>query len=156
MDIGFYLIDADHSEKCNAIIDTINNMVDSHPYDNIILFNNQYNRIDNNNKKFPILHINQAKYFDGYLLVFDTKSTIISKTFPAPKKQFLYVDEASWSKDGSIPVLFWHSIFLNPNIILIASNESIKDLLTLCWDPPVSIMPNINAKDLYESILQLQ
>lgn len=153
MDIGFYLINADHSTKCDMIIDTINSMISNHPYDNIILFNSQYNRIDN--KKFPIIHINQAKYFSGHLILFDTKSAMITKTFPAPKKQLLYIDEISWSNDGSVPALFWHSIFLNPNIALIANNDTTKDLLSLCWDPPLSVMSKINEKDLYESILKL-
>lgn len=154
MDIGFYLINADHSDKCNLIIDTINKMVDNHPYDNIILFNNQYNRIDNN-KKFPIIHINQAKYFGGFLVLFDIKSAIISKTFPSPQKQLLYLDETSWSNDSKMPVLFWHNIFLNTNISILASNQEIKDLLTICWEPPLAIMSTINEKELYESIAKL-
>lgn len=154
MDIGFYLINADHSEKCNAIIDTLNRMVENHPYDNIILFNNQYNRIDNE-KKFPILHINQAKYFRGCLILFDIKSVVVTKSFPSPAKQLLYLDDIPWSKDGNTPVLFWHDIFLNPDISIIADSETTKDLLTLCWRAPTSVMPKINEKELYDSIIKI-
>ncbi|MEX0594976.1 MAG: hypothetical protein WD512_00640, partial [Candidatus Paceibacterota bacterium] len=132
MDIAFYVIYADHSDKCNKIIDTLNNLVDMCPYDNIILFNSQYNRTDAV-KKFPIIHLNQAKYFRGILICFDIKSSMITKTFPAPEKQILYIDETSWSNDSTIPMMFWQGIYSNPDIKLVAKNEEIKDLLSICW-----------------------
>ena len=85
MDIGFYIISADQSEQYTSIINTINDMVKNHPYDNIILFNNAYNRIDEH-KRFPIMALNQAKYFRGVLICFDIKSLAVTKSFPAPKK----------------------------------------------------------------------
>lgn len=152
MNIGFYIIDADHSEKCNSIISTINELVENNPYANVILFNSQYNRVDNFNKKFPILHINQAKYFRGVLVCFDAKSAMITKTFPAPTKQILYVEDLSWSNDPSLPALFWQGIYNNTNIKLIAKNQEISDLLEICWLKPIAIINDINAKDLYEAI----
>lgn len=151
MDIGFYLIDADYSDKCNTIINALNSMVSEHMYDNIILFNNQYNRADNN-KKFPIIHLNQAKYFNGVLVVFDIKSVMITKTFIAPKKQILYVDDIEWKNDHTIPVLFWQSIYVNPDISVIAKNQEIFDLLEICWSKPEGIMENINHKEIYDVI----
>ncbi len=151
MDIGFYLINADHSDKTTSIIETINDMVNEHPYDNIILFNNQYNRIDTN-KKFPIIHLNQAKYFKGILVVFDIKSAMITKNFPANKKQFLYVDEIYWNTSEPIPFLFWKSILDNDNIDSIAKTEKISDLLEICWKAPVAKMQTINSRELYDII----
>lgn len=154
MDLAFYLIRADHSEKCNNIITVLNDMVDQNPYDNIILFNSQYDRTDNN-KKFPIIHINQAKYFRGTLICFDIKSAMITKTFPSPKNQILYIDDLSWTNDHSIPVMFWKSIYDNNNIHLIAKDESIADLLDICWSRPIATIDNINAKELHSVITKI-
>lgn len=154
MDIGFYLTSASHSEKIDSIISTINSMVDERPYDNIILFNSDYNRIDNN-KKFPIIHINQAKYFRGYLFVFDVKSAMITKTFPSNEKQFLYVDEIPWSTEEPTPLLFWQSIFNSENIETIAKNKQIYDLLEICWKTPISIIDTINSQGLYDVITKI-
>jgi hypothetical protein len=154
VDIAFYLINADHSDKCNRIIDILNDMIDQHPYDNIILFNSQFNRTDSN-KKFPIIHLNQAKYFRGKLVCFDIKSAMVTKTFPSPEKQILYVDELSWSNDHTIPVMFWHGIYVNPDIKLIARNKEIEDLLSICWSQPIATIENINAKELYDVITKV-
>jgi len=154
VDIAFYLTHADHSEKSNIIINTINDMCSNHPYDNIILFNSQYNRVDSD-KKFPIIHLSQAKYFRGILLVFDIKSAMITKTFPSPRKQILYLDDMPWSSDHSIPALFWQSIYINPNIYTIAKNQEIYDLFEICWSKPIGTMNNINHKELYDAIISL-
>lgn len=154
MDIAFYLTTADHSEKIDPIISSINQMVDDHPYDNIILFNNTYNRIDTN-KKFPIIHINQAKYFKGYLFLFDIKSAMITKTFPSSKKQFLYIDQIPWTTDEPTPVLFWKSIFDFENIETIAKNEQISDILEICWKKPISTVESINSEELYNVITKI-
>lgn len=154
MDIGFYLINVDHSEKNDSIINTINEIVNNHPYDNVVLFNSQYDRIDSD-KKFPIIHLNQAKYFRGYLVLFDIKSAIITKTFPSPQKQLLYVDDLAWSRDRTIPALFWNSVYANNDIQLLAKNQEIYDIVDLCWSTPMGIMENINSKELYNVISQL-
>lgn len=154
MDIGFYLINVDHSPKNDIIINTINNMIDDNPYDNIVLFNSRYDRIDSE-KKFPIIHINQAKYFRGYLFLFDIKSAIITKTFPSPVKQILYVDTLGWVKDKTIPSLFWNGIYDNTDIALIAQNQEIHDILNLCWSEPIDTINDINHKELYNVISKL-
>lgn len=154
MDIGFYLINVDHSEKNDSIINTINELVDNHPYDNVVLFNSQYDRIDSD-KKFPIIHLNQSKYFRGYLVLFDIKSAIITKTFPSPQKQLLYVDDLAWNRDRTIPALFWNSVYANNDIKLLAKNQEIYDIVDLCWSTPVGLMESINSKELYNVISKL-
>lgn len=154
MDIAFYITHADYSEQCNNIIDTINGMCSEHPYDNIVLFNSQYNRIDTN-KRFPIIHLSQAKYFRGILLVFDIKSAMITKTFPSPQKQLLYVNNVAWTEDNSVPALFWQSIYANGSMSTIAQNQKIYDLLEICWAKPINIIDKINHKELYDVINRL-
>lgn len=151
MDIGFYIISADQSEQCTPIINTINSMVKNHPYDNIILFNNDYNRIDDN-KKFPIIALNQAKYFRGVLICFDVKSLAVTKSFPAPKKQILYLNDTPWVSKNVIPAMFWKTIFENSSLEIIAKTQEIKDICEICWKPVIGMMENINEKELYDTI----
>lgn len=149
MDIGFYLTTATDSIKCNQIIKTMNDMISDHPYDNIILFNGTYNRIDPD-KKFPIIHLSQAKYFRGILLVFDATSAMITRTFPSPKKQIFYIDDLFWMKDLSIPAAFWNSIFSNEDILKVSSRSDITDIIEICWNKPEYQIEEIESKRLYD------
>ena len=88
MNIGFYLLDVDtQNQEHQTILNSINQLCSNRPYDNIVLFNNKFNALDVDHKYY-ILHISEAKYFKGILFVFDIKSAMLTKTFPAPKKQY--------------------------------------------------------------------
>ena len=155
MDIGFYVLDIEPNNTFqNQILSSINDLCKLRPYDNIVLFNNQFNKLDNNHKYY-ILHIQQAKYFDGILFVFDTKSAMLTQTFPCPKKQILYITEPEWSKNPSLPYGFWYNIYMKEQNSLIANSQEMYDLLDICWKKPVSLMSSINSKDLDNVISQL-
>lgn len=155
MDIGFYLLDIQaDNDKQTKIIDSINDLCKYFPYANIVLFNNQYNNIYKDNK-FYTLHIQQAKYFDGILFVFDTRSAMLTQTFPAPKKQILYIAEPEWCKDTSIPHSFWYDIYMKENIELIVANNEMYDLCEICWKKPISIVSDINGTEFKNVISQL-
>lgn len=149
MDIGFYLVDCDNSEKHNSIINLINQLVVDHPYDNIILFNNKYRRVDSA-KKFPILHLSHAKYFYGTLVCFDMKSASMAKTFPGPSKQFFYCDTLDWTSHKEARAVLWNNIYKNMNII--STDKKIADLLNICWELNIHTLPDLNAGDFYNVI----
>lgn len=153
MNIGFYLLDvANDNQKHQQLLKTINSLCESRPFDNIVIFNNQFNTIDLDHKYY-ILHINQAKYFDGILFVFDIKSAVLTKTFPSPKKQILLVDKNEWSIKKNVPYKFWHNIYNSDNFELIVENKDMFDLCELCWKKPISIIMNFQTKDI-ENVLQ--
>ncbi len=148
MDIGFYLLDVVvNNEKQDAILSSINDLCRARPYDNIVLFNNQFARIDNN-KKYYTLHIQQAKYFDGMLFVFDTKSAMLTQTFPSPKKQILLLSEPEWSNDTSLPYSFWENIYMKDNIELITDNENTHQLCEICWKKPLHLLKTLNGEEI--------
>jgi hypothetical protein len=154
MDIGFYAIDMDYSEKNNDIVKAMNDIVENDIYSNVILFNNTYNRADGN-KKFPIINFNQAKYFKGILISFDLRSAAITRTFPSPIKQFFVVDELPWINNTKAPVSFWNSIYNNQYIDLIVNNQENFDLLEICWKKPVKVLEKIEAKGILDVIKTL-
>lgn len=141
----------DQSELCDSIVSTINTIVENNPYDNIILFNNDYNRIDEN-KKFPIIALNQAKYFRGVLVCFDIKSLAVTKSFPSPKRQIVYLQDMHWMSKEAIPAMFWKTMLENENLDILAKNKTINDICEICWKKPIGIMETINDKELYNVI----
>lgn len=151
MDLGFYIIDCDNSAKNSFLIDIINNIISFRPYDSIVLFNHKYSRIDTN-KKFPIFHISQAKYFRGNLIYFDVKSATLAKTFPSPSKQILCCDYPEWSTNKSARSILWKSIYEDPNLKIITYEQNIKNLIEICWDKKVLHIPELNARNLYDAI----
>lgn len=156
MDIGFYLLNVqNNNETHRQILSCINNLCARYPYANIILFNDQFNAIDIDHKYY-VLHINQAKYFNGILFVFDAKSAMITQTFPCPKYQVLYCKEPEWSKQTSTPYGFWNNIYNRENFELITSNEDVYNLLEICWKKPLSLIKNIDSEEITNVISKLQ
>ena len=110
MNIGFYLLDVEQKNlKQQNILQAINELYEIRPHDNVILFNNRFLTVDPN-QKYYTLHINEAKYFKGILFVFDIKSAMLTKSFAAPRKQLLLVDNPEWSEKKDIPYTFWKNI----------------------------------------------
>lgn len=152
MDIGFYVVNCDGSPKHNQIIDIMNKMIVDNPYDNIVLFNNKYQRIDAN-KKFPILHLSHAKYFRGTLIYFDMKSATLAKTFPGPSNQIFCCDTMDWRQQADSRAIVWQNIYRNMNVV--STDKSMCDILNICWDLKVKYIPELNHKELYSVIKEL-
>lgn len=152
MDIGFYIVNCDNSEKHNRIIDMINDMISKHPYDNIVLFNNRYQRIDKT-KKFPILHLSHAKYFRGVLVYFDMKSATLAKSFPGPSKQIFCCDSLDWTDARSNRALLWSNIYKNMNII--TTEQKVADLIKICWNANIDSISGLNEGEFYNVISKI-
>ena len=156
MDIGFYLLDVDSgNEHQSNIISSINDLCSDLPYANIVLFNNQFAKVDINHKYY-MLHIKEAKYFDGLLFVFDTKSAMLTQTFPSPKKQIFHVSKPEWALNSNMPYGFWHNIYMKDNVEIITDNIETYDLMSICWKEPISLMPKINSKGIKDVVRKLQ
>jgi hypothetical protein len=156
MDIGFYLLDIlPNVPAQNNILTTLNDLCKLCPYDNIVLFNDQYNRVNMNNKYYT-LHIQQAKYFDGILFVFDTKSAMLTQTFPVPKKQILYMPEVEWNKNPSLPYGFWYNMYMKDNMEIITDSIDTYELCNICWKKPLSLIKQIDSKEIKNVIDKVQ
>jgi len=155
VDIGFYIIDCDNSSKNNKLIEILDNMISENPYDNIILFNNRYRRVDAK-KKFPILHLSQAKYFRGTLICFDIRSLSLARTFPGPNQHIFCCDSPEWTMDPMGKAIMWKNLYENEEIKIITYEKEMNDLLSLCWDTKnLTYLTDFNAKELYGAIQKI-
>lgn len=153
MNIGFYLLDVTaNNTHHQAILSSINELCVLRPYDNIVLFNNKFDAVDIDHKYYT-LHISEAKYFKGIIFVFDIKSAMLTKTFPAPQKQLLYLNEAEWASKKQIPYAFWNSIYNNADFELIAANEDLYELSSVCWKEPIDTIEKLNG-ELINNVIQ--
>lgn len=153
MDIGFYTIDIDNkNEKDNQKLQCLNKLYELRPYDNIVLFNSQFNALDID-RKYYTLHISEAKYFKGVLFLFDIKSTLLARNFPAPKNKILFLENTDWQNDHRFPYTFWHNIYMNQDIELISTTKQIDDLCKICWKNPISYIENYNHEEI-NNVLQ--
>jgi hypothetical protein len=155
MNIGFYLLDVNQSDPLHSnIINGINQLCDMRPYDNIALFNNNFNMIDLN-QKYYTLSINHAKYFNGLLFLFDTENALLTRTFPCPKKQILYMTKPDWSANYGMPFTLWNNIYMDNRFEFIAGSQEIADLLDICWKKPLETVNNFNYEEINNVIQKL-
>tara|TARA_B100000902_G_scaffold400060_1_gene475389 strand:- start:34683 stop:35153 length:471 start_codon:yes stop_codon:yes gene_type:complete len=156
MNIGFYILDIDPQNQHQAtLLNSINELCKARPYDNIVLFNNKFNTIDLDHKYY-ILHISEAKFFKGVLFVFDIRSALLTKTFPAPQKQILHIRDNTWSEKKDIPYRFWESIYMNDKFELIADSKDMFELCDTCWRTPIATVQHFQPKDIENVIQKLQ
>ena len=92
--IGFFLTNIQQESHKN-ILEAIDNYAKSHPYDNVIVFNNTFETFNTNNSYY-VVHLSHAKYFDGILFVFNSTDASVTSNFPGPKKQIFITDQIYW------------------------------------------------------------
>lgn len=155
MNIGFYLLDIDASNIYHKqILESIDSLCKLRPSDEIVLFND-VTKTAHPNLGYYILHINEAKYFKGLLFVFDTKSLILTKTFPSPSKQIFIVNEADWVVNKTVNYNVWNSMYNNNNIELFTIGKSLNDLCEICWKKPLHNADILNGESINDVLQKL-
>lgn len=148
MNIGFYLLDIDISNTYhNQILQSIKELCKILPYEDIVLFENQ-SKIIHENTGYYALHINEAKYFKGLLFVFDAKSLMLTRLFPAPQKQIFVMNEPDWLKNKGAAYQVWKNIYLSDNIDLVTTDADLETLCKICWKDPVANIKELNGEAL--------
>lgn len=155
MNIAFYLLDIEQNNiRHQEILKAINNLCSLRPYDNIVIFNNNFNTIDIN-QKYYLLSINHAKYFRGLLFLFDTEHAMLTRTFPGPDKQFICMNKPTWTENTNIPFSVWYSVYMDHKFELLVDSEYLYDLVDTCWKKPFSKSFNLTAENIDNVIRQL-
>lgn len=145
-DLGVILLTADNSNTQDIIFDCITNIINNNPYKQVCVFNSANNRILNS--QVPILHLNQAKFFHGNLIIFDTLSLLFAKNFPNIKNILFYATDIFWNGGSYARYLEIASLFETKNLEFIVSNQSLFDIYNMCWKKPIGISKDFN----YETI----
>lgn len=149
-DTGFILLKITNNTTNDVIFKSISNFIKDNPYQQICIFNSSNDRICN--ELVPIVHLNQAKFFDGNLVVFDTMSLLFAKNFPNIKTIFMYASDIFWSKNSYSSYKNIESIFKLSNLEFIASNQETYDVYQTCWKKPIGICENFNYEKLKKLI----
>lgn len=148
-DLGIILLELDNNSIYDHILTVAKEIIDANPYNQICVFNSKNSKIDNMN--VPILHISQAKFFYGNLLIFDTTSLLLAKYFPNIDKVFMYVTDTFWSNNVS-SYAYNKSLFQTQNLEFVAQNQELYDLYSICWKQPLKICEELKYDTIKEII----
>lgn len=148
VDNGFIILNLKNNIINDDIIKYAENSQNNNSYKQDILFTTNFELI--NSPQLPVLHISQSKFFYGNLFLFDINSIILTSQSPNLKNRYFYADNVPWI-DTKNNYNYWSSVFNSNNLEIIASNEQIYDIYTICWKKPLGISEKFN----YETISRL-
>lgn len=148
-DISFYCPAIHNNDAHNHIRKVLNDLSDSY---NTIMFNSQYNAIDQFVRKYTVLHCNQARYFYGTMFVFDIDSVSVTKEFPAPKHKIFVAPDIFW-QNKMTPSSAWTSL-LPEDMHIITHDQRIYDLYSICFKKPLLNMSNGLSKEEVNNVIQ--
>jgi hypothetical protein len=147
-DLGMMCIKLENTTTSKSILKTAKSLIDNNPYTQICIFNSYSEVVDNNS--VPLLHLSQAKFFDGNLIVFDIPSLILSKNFINVSNRFYYAHETPWTQH-IMSFKYWSDIFNSENLEIIAKSQQIYDIYDICWKKPIGVSEDFS----YETIKDL-
>ena len=103
-------------------------------------------------KKFSILPIYEAKYFNGKAIVWDLISLDLVYGFPNLSEIiYLHNNTIPWRDNKNVGYSAWEKLFVNDKLKMIISDKNVYDIFQLTWNTGIFI-ESINSKVLYENI----
>ena len=135
-DIGFLMPVLDNNLESNNICITISKLIHARPNDQICIFNSHCEKIETYN--IPVLHINQAKFFKGNLVVFDLQCLELSRSFPLLDNVYYYARNIPWTNTKSYYEQ-WKNLFSEPNTKVISANKYIDNIYNIVWSNSIGI-----------------
>jgi len=147
-DIGFVIVSLDNNNTSTILCNTISTFIKNRPDRQISIFNSYCERLDTMN--IPMLHISQAKFFNGDLVFFDIPCLLLSKQFPLINKKYFYAQNAPWT-DIQESYSSWKQLFGQENLNIITKNKYLYDLYNIVWKNAIGTSENFS----YEQINQL-
>jgi hypothetical protein len=140
-DIGFLMPVVDNNFESNSICTTISKLIHARPNDQICIFNSYCEKIDTYN--IPVLHVNQAKFFKGSLVVFDLQCLELSRSLPLLDNVYYYAKNIPWTNTKGYYEQ-WKNLFSKPNIKVISSNKYIDNIYNIVWSNSIGISENFD------------
>ncbi len=103
-------------------------------------------------KRFSILPIYEAKYFNGKAIVWDLITLDLVYGFPNLSEIiYLHNNTIPWRDNKNVGYSVWEKLFLNDKLKMIISDKNIYDIFQLTWNTGIFI-ESINSKVLYDTI----
>lgn len=147
-DLGFLILSIENNEMFHNLLSSIKSFIDKNPYKQICVFNSSSDKVNTFN--VPLLHVKQAKFFYGDIIVFDLLSLMLIKNFPNIKNKYFFVNSIPWENNG-FSFNEWKSLIEQENLSIIAQNQTVYDIFEICWKQPIGIGESFN----YETISKL-
>lgn len=135
-----------NNQNCIKVLDSLNNLDKKKK---VIIFNS-YNNLAYS--QYPILHINQCKFFKGNLFVYDTFGLILGISCHHIKKIYYYSSVLPWTVQNGYSYSFWRDMLDNDKVEIIAQNLQIYNYYNKIWKKPIDIQENFNIRQNYEKI----
>lgn len=149
-DIGFVLIKLLNNKIYDSILYTISEFIKNRPYQQHLVFNSFSEKINTFN--VPILHLQQAQFFNGKLVLFDLPSIILTNKFPNITKRIFYTSDAHWIQSSTTRYKELQSIYEQDNLDIIVTSETLNDLYSICWKKPIGITEQFTYEQLSKYI----
>lgn len=146
-DLGIVYTNMSNNNETISLIDFAKEYHEYNPYNQVCFFNSFCEVVSSQN--VPILHLSQAKFFYGNLLVLDSDSVELCENFPNIKKILFWAQDIPWEKQLK-NYKEWERLFYNDKIEIIANNEQIYDIFEICYKKPKCIAERLD----YEKIKQ--
>lgn len=146
--IGFIFLHIDQNQS----IDIINNIkkISKITKDKKLVIFNSYNNSDIYN--IPIMHINQCKFFEGDLFVFDVLGLMLAVSCYKVKNIYYYAYNTPWTMDSNTDFSFWSGIIEDERVKIIAQNQNIYNVYKKIWKTPLSIVGEFSSEELIRAI----
>jgi hypothetical protein len=146
--IGFILIKLQNNQTHDNILQTIKQVEDNNIYGQTIIFNSYSERIDPYN--LPILHLSQAQFFYGTLVLFDLASILLTQNFPNIEKRLLYTNSLPWLAANNTLYQEWKSLYMQDNLDFIVDSQATYDIYNTCWKQPLGIVEGFEYEKIKE------
>lgn len=150
--LGFLSIEMNDDTESKFIVDYINNLALNYPYIDMILFNSVYKRADENSNKFAVIHINEAKFFTGPIIVFNLKNMLFLNKCIGKKIFFSLRPE--WISASNVNYKDLKNLYKDAPDILLIPTDKYKELYSLCWREPSVMEPSDYQKVIEYAGLQ--
>lgn len=149
IDLGIISIKISNDEETKNLVDLAKIYYGNHPYSQVCFFNSFNEIISSEN--IPILHLSQAKFFYGNLLVTDTKSLELCVDFPNIHKIIFYTSGVPWLQEKK-HYKEWENIFYRDNLTIIAQNQEISDIFEICYKKPQCFSERLTYETIQKCI----
>lgn len=146
-DLGIVYTNMSNNNETISLIDFAKEYHEYNPYNQVCFFNSFCEVVSSQN--VPILHLSQAKFFYGNLLVLDSDSVELCENFPNIKKILFWAQDIPWEKQLK-NYKEWETLFYSTKIEIIAKNQKIYDIFEICYKKPKCIAERLR----YETIKQ--
>jgi hypothetical protein len=123
-DLGLIAYNLPNSTLSTQYFDLLRHLIDDRQFNQNVIFNSYNENIDT--LSVPILHVSQAKFFYGNLLVCDIPSLALAIECINYKNIYYYSTEIPWESNIN-HYSYWCKIFNTKNLYTIAANQRIYD-----------------------------